>query len=505
MIRNITDYLERTAALWPDKAAVTDKSGSVSFARLRADARAIGTALARRGVAQTPVVIFLEKSARCLCAFLGAAYAGAFYTPIDSSMPAARMRKILATLEAQVLIAPREALSFLRGELGFSGEVLAYEALVQTAEDEALLSAVRAKTLDTDLLYVLFTSGSTGSPKGVCISHAAVVNFAEAIVPLFGITHQDVMGNQAAFYFDLSVMDIVCMLKAGATLHILDSDLFSQPVELLRAIAAGGITAIAWVPSALVMVSKLRALQSVDVSGTLNKVLFIGEVMPTKQFNRWQAALPNALFSNFYGPTEATVACTAAILRGTYDDAQPLPIGVPLKNYDVFLLDEAGARVAQDDCETPGELCVRGISVARGYYNNPAMTAAAFTQNPLSPAAPEVIYHTGDWARHDETGAFVYIGRRDYQIKHMGHRIELGEIEAAAMTLHGMAACACVYDDKRCKIVLFCETSLAADEALTGIKRLVPHYMCPNRIVRVEQMPLNANGKIDRAALRGKL
>lgn len=505
MIRNVTDYLEHTAARFPDKAAVTDKNGSVSFAQLHSFARAIGTALARRNAAQTPVVVFLEKSARCLAAFVGVAYAGAFYTPIDKSMPTARMEKILAALDASVILAPRDAVSFLRGELSFTGEVLIYEELVQTPEDAPLLARVRERALDTDLLYVLFTSGSTGTPKGVCISHAAVINFAEAIVPLFGITERDVMGNQAAFYFDLSVMDIVCMLKAGATLHILDGDLFSQPVELLRAICAAGITAVAWVPSALVMVSKLRALQSVDVSATLRKVLFIGEVMPTKQYNRWQAALPNTLFSNFYGPTEATVACTAAILQGQYNEAQPLPIGTPLANYDVFLLDEAGTLVPQTDCTRPGELCVRGISVARGYYNNPDMTAAAFTQNPLSPAAPETIYHTGDWAHYDESGAFVYIGRRDFQIKHMGHRIELGEIEAAAMTLHDMAACACVYDSKRNKIVLFCDSALAPEEITAQMKLLVPHYMCPGRVVAVTEMPLNANGKVDRTALRGLL
>ncbi|MEG1175621.1 MAG: amino acid adenylation domain-containing protein [Ruthenibacterium sp.] len=505
MIRNVTDYLELAAAQWPDKAAVTDQNASTSFAQLRADARRIGTALAAREMLRRPVVVFLPKSALCLAAFLGAAYAGAFYTPIDTAMPAARMEKILQTLCPDVMLTSRGAADFIKNTLHFTGKVLYCEDLLSGSADDALLQSARAQTLDTDLLYVLVTSGSTGVPKGVCITHAAVINFAESIVPLFGITQHDTFGNQAAFYFDLSVMDIACMLRAGAEIYLIDPDLFAQPVELLRCIRDNHITAIAWVPSALVMVSKLRAFRSVDVSGTLNKVLFIGEVMPTKQFTRWQTALPNALFSNFYGPTEATVACTAYLIHDKFDDAQPLPIGTPLANYDVFLLDAAGARIPVTDTAAEGEICVRGVSVARGYYNNPQMTAAAFTQNPDSPAAPECIYHTGDWAKYSADGALLYIGRHDFQIKHLGHRIELGEVEAAASSLHGVSACCCVHDEKRDKLVLFCEGRLAPAAVTAQLKTLVPHYMCPNRIVPVAAMPLNANGKMDRAALKALL
>ncbi|MEG2930707.1 MAG: AMP-binding protein, partial [Ruthenibacterium sp.] len=270
MIRNVTDYLELAAAQWPDKAAVTDKNASTSFAQLRADARRIGTALAARDMLRRPVVVFLPKSALCLAAFLGAAYAGAFYTPIDTAMPAARMEKILQTLCPDVMLASRDAADFIASTLHFTGEVLYCEDLLLGCTDDALLQSAHAHTLDTDLLYVLFTSGSTGVPKGVCITHAAVINFAESIVPLFGITQHDTFGNQAAFYFDLSVMDIACMLRAGAEIYLIDPDLFAQPVELLRCIRDNHITAIAWVPSALVMVSKLRAFRSVDVSGTLN-------------------------------------------------------------------------------------------------------------------------------------------------------------------------------------------------------------------------------------------
>lgn len=498
----ITDYLDDTAARYPDKTAVLDKNGATSFRTLRGEARAIGTQLARRGLQRQPVVVWIDKSARTLSAFMGVAYSGNFYTPVDAVMPPDRMRSMIQTLGARVLITQQKYAQAVRETLQFDGTVLVYEELISEDADDTLLSAVYARACSADLLYVLFTSGSTGQPKGVSVPHAAVLNFAEAFIPLYNITQEDIFGTQAAFYFDLSVTDIACMLKAGATLYLLDADLFAQPVELLKALRDNRVTAIAWVPSALVLVARLRALQSVDVSKTLRKVLFIGEVMPAKTLNTWRVALPQALFSNYYGPTEACVACTAYIVDRDIDDDESVPIGTPLANYDVFLLDENDALVTG---EREGEICVRGASVARGYYNNPEMTRRAFVQNPLQTAVPETIYRTGDWARYNERGELLYIGRKDFQIKHLGHRIELGDIEAAAAALPEIGACGCVYDTKRTKLVLFAESAADKQQLAAELQKRLPQYMCPNRIILMEHIPLNNNGKIDRTALKAML
>ncbi len=498
MKANVTYWLDETAARFPDKTAYADENKEITFSELRAQARAIASELTQRGLFKKPVAIFLEKGVDVLVSFMGAAYSCNFYSPIDVDMPGSRVNKILEVLEPAVVITTgtlREVFS----AYDYKGEfLLLEEVLVSDVQDDAL-EAARGKGIDTDLLYVLFTSGSTGVPKGVTINHRAVIDYIDWVTETFDITEKDSLGNQAPFYFDNSILDIYSTLKTGATTYIIPKTLFAQPVLLLEYLKEKKINTIFWVPSALIVVAKLKAFKNVDLSDTLRRVLFCGEVMPNKQLNVWRRFLPDVQYANLYGPTEITDACTYYIVDREFSDEEPLPIGFPMPNTDILVLNEENEPVTGEE---PGELCVRGTSLSMGYYKNPEKTKEAFVQNPLNQAVPELIYRTGDVVKYNERGEIIYLSRKDFQIKHMGHRIELGEIETAVSSLPEISLNCCLYDEKRQKIVLFIEEELEKAYINEKISHLVPEYMLPNKVVRVEKMPINANGKIDRVKLK---
>jgi acyl-coenzyme A synthetase/AMP-(fatty) acid ligase len=228
--------------------------------------------------------------------------------------------------------------------------------------------------------------------------------------------------------------------------------------------------------------------------------MFCGEVMPNKQLNVWRKALPKTLFANLYGPCEAVDASTYYIVDREFSDDEPLPIGVSCRNTDIILLDEEDNEVHGDGL---GEICIRGSSLAMGYLNNPDRTSSAFTYNPLNSAYPEMIYRTGDLARYNEYGELMYAGRKDFQIKHMGHRIELGEIETAVDSISEIEVNACIYDEVKHRIVLYYTGHQIDDEYINDVlSQKVTDYMMPNDIIYIEKFPYNANGKIDRKELK---
>lgn len=498
MKANVTYWLDESAGRFPDKPAFVDEHKTVTFHGLRRQAMALATQMIQKGLFKKPVVVYLEKGVDVLVSFMGAAYSCNFYSPIDIDMPASRVNKILEVLQPSLVVttaALREAFE----EYDYQGDYLIFEKASAMEADEEAIDATRGKGIDTDLLYVLFTSGSTGVPKGVTINHRSVIDYIDWVTETFDITEQDSFGNQAPFYFDNSILDIYSTVKSGATTYIIPKNLFAQPVLLLEYLKEKKINTIFWVPSALIVVAKLKAFRNVDLSDTLHRVLFCGEVMPNKQLNTWRKYLPDVLYANLYGPTEITDACTYYIVDREFSDDEPLPIGIPMANTDILVLNDKDELVTGDEV---GELCVRGTSLSMGYYHNPEKTREAFVQNPLNPYVPETIYRTGDLVKYNDYGEIVYLSRKDFQIKHMGHRIELGEIETAVSSLPEIALCCCLYDEKHQKIVLFIEEELDKAYINGQISRLVPEYMLPNKVITLQKMPINANGKIDRVKLK---
>ncbi len=499
MQANVLDWLEKTARYMPDKLAVCDEWECLTYKEYRCKSLGIAEEILKSGYGKKrPIAVYLEKSAKVLVSFMGIAYSGNFYSPIDISMPKSRVKKILEVLEPGMIITTRE-LEKEFTQFEYSCEYLYYEDVLSIDQSEAVAD-VLAQIIDTDILYVLFTSGSTGVPKGVSISHGSVVDYIDWVVDTFRITDRDSFGNQAPFFFDNSILDIYSTMKTGATLYIVPSRLFSQPVPLLEYIRKNWINTIFWVPSALIVISRLKAFRNVDLSGILERVIFCGEVMPNKQLNLWRKYVPNAIYANLYGPTEITDACTYYIVDREFRDDEPLPIGWPMKNTEILVLDEENSLVTE--AEKVGELCVRGTGVSKGYYRNPEKTAEVFVQNPLNDAYEEKIYRTGDLVRYNERGELIYLSRKDFQIKHMGHRIELGEIETAVSSLSEISLCCCLYDDEHNRIVLFVDREMKKEEINQQLKEMIPEYMLPGKVIVMDKMPMNANGKIDRVRLK---
>ncbi|MBQ3786292.1 MAG: amino acid adenylation domain-containing protein [Lachnospiraceae bacterium] len=508
MQTNVLEYLEYSAQRFPEKTAYADADSKLSFGELLDMARRIGSSAALAvDMPAGPVPVLLKKSPMALAGFFGVMYSGNAYVPLDVEMPAARLSLIKENLKPKLVLTDRAHEATAREIFGESIAVLTVEEALEKEADDELLLSIGKRHLDTDPAYVLYTSGSTGVPKGVVVSHRSLIDYMDSFCPAVGVRSEDVIASQAPFYFDASLIDIYCTLKMGATLHIVPLEFFSIPLRLMEFLQDKKITMIRWVPSAMGIVSTFKAFKSLRPD-SLRLIIFGAESMPMKCFNYWRENYPEADFVQIYGPTEITGICTYHHITGDVSDFKVLPIGRALYNSGVFLLDEKDGLIDEKDAGRVGEICVKGTCLAHGYYNDPERTAAVFVQNPLNPYYPERIYRTGDMASYNEDGDLVFAGRRDFQIKHMGHRIELGEIENAAASLDIISRAACFFDEKKNKIHMAYEakgeSEGKADEAaiMAALGEKLPKYMIPNVYHPVENLPQTATGKADRGKLK---
>lgn len=501
MRKSILDYLHYAVEKYPQKTAFIDEKQQVTYEQLDAQAKAVATGILSRGVKKkAPIIVFLDKNVNAIISFMGIAYSGNIYVPFDVHAPLDRLNLIMDVLSPAYVITDATFLAKAEGLYIERQNILLLDGLKTSSVCSEALDRTEAALLDTDPVYIICTSGSTGVPKGVVISHRAVMDFTEEASEVMELSEKEIFASQAPFYFDASVPDIYCTIRNAATLHILPLEMYRFPMKVLEYIEEHGVNAIYWVPSALILTANLRALGEVDIS-CLKKVMFCGEVMPTKQLNMWKKHLPDAKYVNYYGPSEATYASTYYVIDREFSNDEALPIGKPAINTGILVLNDQDEAVSGEEL---GELCIKGSGLACGYYNNPDKTKEVFVQNPLNKAYPEIIYRTGDLVRYNQYGEIEYVCRKDFQIKHMGYRIELGEIETAAMSVDKIKRACCLYDEKKKQIVLVYEGMEKEDTVKTVLKSKVPEYMVPGKYVQERAMPMNANGKIDRVYLRDK-
>lgn len=499
MAINVLEYLEDSCKKNPNKTALIDLEGTLTYEEVEQGAKAVGTGICRMlPKMRQPVMVFSDRDKACLVSFLGVVYSGNFYVPVDINMPKARIRLFFETLQPEILICRRKEEALAR-QMGAGCQILFYEDLMEAGEiEEQLLTERRNQIIDEDPLYLIFTSGSTGTPKGVVKNHRSVLAFMEQFLKVADLCQDDVLGGQAPFDFDVSAKDIYGTLAAGASLVILPRTYFSFPKKLMDCLVEYEVTTLIWAVSALSIVANHKALDY-KVPKKIKRVLFSGEILPIPHLNYWKSWLSEATFVNLYAPTEVTGNCTYYIVDRQFHEGEMLPLGKTFPNVEMMVLREDGQKIEKGQT---GEIYVRGAFLSMGYYENEERTKGSFVQNPLHHAYPDLVYRTGDLAVLDEMGEYRFLSRQDFQIKHNGHRIELGEIETAAYQIEGMQSCACVYLKEKKKILLFAAgEGLDQKKVFLGLKEQIPKYMFPTKIIMLESMPMSKNMKIDRQRL----
>lgn len=427
----------------------------------------------------------------------GILFSGNAYCVLDTLSPDTRIRAIIDTLNPKLIITNNKNMDALK-KIDNKIPILNLDEIALRMNKKLLLE-IDKKRIDTDPAYILFTSGSTGVPKGSVITHKSLISYIKWFTETFEINSETIFGNQTPFYFSMSVSDIYSTIMTGATFNIIPKINFSFPVNLIKYLNEYKINTIYWVPSALSIVANLNTFEYV-LPQYLKKVLFAGEVMTMPQLNIWRKYLPNVEYANLYGPTETTDICTYYKINRKFNDCETLPIGNACNNTEILLVNEKGEKADKNEI---GELYVRGSFVGNGYYNNAEKTNSAFVQNPLNNNYFELVYKTGDLGKYNKYGEIEYCGRKDFQIKHLGYRIELGEIETNINSLQGLTISACIYDNNNRLIVLFYESQiLENDEVISFINKKLLKYMQPNKVIKLKKMPYNANGKIDRVKLK---
>lgn len=518
-MHNLGRLLAEAADRGADRVAVRDTRGVVTYAQLDRRANQVAAVLRDAGVRPGDRVgLFFNKCNEAIVGLYGILRSGAAYVPLDPFAPAQRLGYITRDCGVRCLLTHQEKAREWRPLLaagaplrhllvldGRGDDLAVPDGVVGVgvdALDAASAVAPAGEPADTDLAYILYTSGSTGQPKGVMLSHRNALAFVEWCHAYFGATGDDVFSNHAPLHFDLTILDIFAAAMAGATLAVVPPEISVFPVQLARFIEDRAITIWYSVPSVLTLLV-LRGNLTVGRLPALRHVIFAGEVFPTKHLRALMTLVPHARFTNLYGPTETNVCTYYDVPALPPEQTESIPIGVPIAGVDVFVVGESGEPVADGDT---GELQVRGPTVAQGYWGDPERTARAFVEYAAGPLAGRV-YRTGDLVRRRADGNIVFLGRKDHQIKSRGYRIELGEIESALSAHPAVAECAVVAvpDDvvgNRLKaFVVSSDPAVDAGDLTRFCARLLPRYMVPEVFEFVAMLPKTSTGKTDRAAL----
>jgi amino acid adenylation domain-containing protein len=520
--------LSESAKRHPEKEAIRFNGEGMTYAQLDHLTDRVATTLQNAGVRRGDrIAIYVSKSFSSVVAIFGILKAGGVYVPLDPNAPPKRLAYITRNCNVNVILISESKLTNLAD---FFGEGTPLKTVIvmephANEKEEPLPEYIQVipwdqvidgkanppeetATIETDLAYILYTSGSTGDPKGVMISHSTIFTFINWCYEKFNISSEDRVTSHAPLHFDLSTFDIYVTIKAGGTIVLIPEKLSIFPIQLVKLLQDERITVTYLVPSILSLMVNYGSLENHDLSN-LRMILFAGEVFPIKYLRKLVAAIPHAEYFNLYGPTETNV-CTYYQVQPkdlSPEITQPVPIGKACENIEVFAVDDQGKMVTEPGNE--GELWVRGSCIAQGYWGDPEKTTRNFVRNPYQTAFDEIAYRTGDIVTLDEDGInWIFIGRRDHMIKSRGYRIEIGEIESALYNHKGLkeVAVVAIPDDllgSRLKayIVPLEENGVSETDVKDHCRQYLPGYMIPESIVMIGELPKTSTGKVDRPSL----
>lgn len=518
--------LENSALCFPEKVALRFKKSEISYRTLNLLAGQLAAFLARQGIKPgNRVGIYIDKSIDSVIAIFGILKAGACYVPLDPMAPPERQAVIIKDCELEFLISSSKKIVPIQKIIKYT-TLLKYILLLDVTRDEfqehitginvSLKNEIFKSETDVpqpqtdligddDLAYMLYTSGSTGQPKGVMISHKASLAFVDWAHECFNVNSDDNVSAHAPFHFDLSIFDIFVTIKAGATLCIIPQGLSAFPTSLADFIVNEKLSVWYSTPSVLIQLLLYGQLGEKDLS-SLKKILFAGEVFPLKYLVQLIDMIPNAKYHNLYGPTETNV-CTYYSIEDLSSFKDFIPIGKPCEGQNIFVVDDAGNLV---DEGKRGELYVSGPTLMNGYWNDPQKTKAVLFDNKFS-SGDEEVYRTGDMVRMNEEGNLEYHGRRDNMIKSRGYRIELGEIESILSTHPEVNEVAVIgipdikIGKKILAVVSFSKGFAVSEGSLRHFcSKKLPHYMVPENIIIKDYLPKTSTNKIDRKRLEGE-
>lgn len=499
---NLIEYFVETVGKFSDRTAIVDGERRLSFGELDHKARLLAKVIQDTCRCKNrPVAMFLPKCAEALQTDLAITYSGNAYMNLDVKTPADRLGNIFVLIKPVAVVTVSRFLGVIEPIAAANGTAVINideitPEIVAPAHEELLDSI--SNLIDTDPYCIINTSGSTGTPKGVVLNHKSFIDFMAQTFDEYKFTVNDVIGSLSPVVFDIWSYEMCLLMGKGACIVVIPETYSAFPVKILQLMQQYSVSYIFWVPTIMVNIANMGLLQQVPLPN-LRLCWFAGEVFPTKQFNIWRHNLPRTTFANFYGPIEITLDCVYYTVEREIADDEPIPIGKPFRNTDILILDNDNQKVTEPNKE--GELCIRGTSLAMGYYNNPEKTAAAFVQNPLNQSYPEIIYRTGDLVFVNGRGEIVFKGRKDSLIKHMGYRIELGEIEHVIINTLKLVKNGCVvYNHQRKEITLYyeAENEMAPGEFRKAIGNTLPKYMIPVVYYHLPELKRNTNGKIDR-------